>query len=79
MSKEVSYSVLIPLYNEELVVSESYRRLKFVMNKTKERCEIIFINDGSKANTRRSFSESKDRPTYIVESTMNYDSANKLH
>ncbi|WP_160676801.1 glycosyltransferase family 2 protein [Clostridium sp. C8-1-8] len=53
MSKETIYSVVVPLYNEELVISESYRRLKFVMDKTEECYEIIFINDGSKDNTRR--------------------------
>jgi dolichol-phosphate mannosyltransferase len=53
MSKENIYSVVVPLYNEELVISESYRRLKFVMDKTEECYEIIFINDGSKDNTRR--------------------------
>jgi Glycosyltransferases involved in cell wall biogenesis len=40
------------LYNEELVIDESYRRLKKVMDSTKENYEIIFVNDGSRDKTR---------------------------
>ncbi|MCX7950784.1 MAG: glycosyltransferase family 2 protein [Clostridiales bacterium] len=47
----IQYSVVVPLYNEEEVVNETYRRLKEVMNLTGESYEIIFVNDGSKDNT----------------------------
>src|SRR5471030_2402259 len=47
MINRVVYSVIVPLYNEELVIDESYRRLKKVMNCTKENYEIVFVNDGS--------------------------------
>lgn len=50
--KEIVYSVIVPLYNEELVIDESYKRLKAVMDCTKEKYEIIFVNDGSKDKTR---------------------------
>ncbi|GFZ34293.1 hypothetical protein CSC2_48190 [Clostridium zeae] len=43
MTNEIIYSVIVPLYNEELVIGESYRRLKIVMDKTEENYEIIFI------------------------------------
>ncbi|MDS0525972.1 glycosyltransferase family 2 protein [Clostridium sp. SHJSY1] len=49
--KSIQYSVVVPLYNEELVVSESYKRLKEVMDSTNEEYEIIFVNDGSKDKT----------------------------
>jgi dolichol-phosphate mannosyltransferase len=52
MKSELIYSVIVPLYNEELVIDECYRRLKVVMDSTKENYEIIFINDGSKDATR---------------------------
>lgn len=52
MINKVVYSVVIPLYNEELIIHESYRRLKDVMDSTKENYEIIFINDGSADSTR---------------------------
>jgi len=41
-------SVVVPIYNEELVVKESHKRLKSVMDTCGERYEIIFINDGSR-------------------------------
>ncbi|OOM74266.1 hypothetical protein CLPUN_39710 [Clostridium puniceum] len=52
MFDKVNYSIVVPLYNEELVIDESYRRLKKVMDYTKENYEIIFVNDGSKDKTR---------------------------
>lgn len=50
-NQEIQYSVVVPLYNEELVIHETYRRLKSVMNSTEESYEIIFVNDGSKDKT----------------------------
>jgi len=47
-----TYSLVVPVYNEELVISESYKRLKQVMEQTEEEYEIIFVNDGSKDRTR---------------------------
>ncbi len=43
----VEISVVIPCYNEELVISESYRRLSKVMGQIGVTYELIFINDGS--------------------------------
>ena len=45
------YSIIIPVYNEELVVAESHRRLKAVMDKTGEDYELLFVNDGSRDKT----------------------------
>ncbi|MBD7912157.1 MULTISPECIES: glycosyltransferase family 2 protein [Clostridium] len=53
MKKEIIYSVIVPLFNEELVIRESYRRLKEVMESTKEVYEIIFVNDGSIDKTEK--------------------------
>ncbi|WP_035172575.1 glycosyltransferase family 2 protein [Caldanaerobius polysaccharolyticus] len=50
-SAEVKYSIVVPLYNEEEVIIETYRRLKEVMDSTGEPYEIIFVNDGSKDKT----------------------------
>ncbi|OOM77972.1 glycosyltransferase family 2 protein [Clostridium sp. BL-8] len=52
MNGKVIYSIIVPLYNEELVIDESYGRLKEVMDTTKETYEIVFVNDGSKDKTR---------------------------
>lgn len=51
MNEEIQYSIIVPLFNEELVISETYRRLKHVMDSTKESYEIIFVNDGSRDKT----------------------------
>jgi polyisoprenyl-phosphate glycosyltransferase len=61
------YSIIVPLYNEELVIEESYKRLKAVLDSVKERYEIIFVNDGSRDKTRA-----------IVESLCKKDKAVKL-
>jgi glycosyltransferase involved in cell wall biosynthesis len=45
------YSIVVPLYNEELVLNETYNRLTEVLEKIKGRYEIIFINDGSRDKT----------------------------
>jgi glycosyltransferase involved in cell wall biosynthesis len=45
------YSIVVPVYNEELVVHETYKRLKKVMDAINEPYEIIFVNDGSKDRT----------------------------
>ena len=44
-------SVIIPCFNEELVVEESYNRLSAVMKKNNYDYEFLFINDGSKDRT----------------------------
>jgi polyisoprenyl-phosphate glycosyltransferase len=48
MNRQVKYSVIIPMYNEEAVIEETYRRLKKVMNSTGQPYELLFVNDGSK-------------------------------
>lgn len=50
-SNKLIYSIVVPVYNEEAVIEETYRRLKEVMDSTKEIYEIIFVNDGSRDKT----------------------------
>ncbi|EKQ58248.1 MULTISPECIES: glycosyltransferase family 2 protein [unclassified Clostridium] len=57
MNDKVVYSIVVPLYNEELVIDESYKRLKNVMDSTKENYEIVFVNDGSKDKTKEKAEE----------------------
>jgi len=52
----IRYSVVIPVYNEEPVIEESYKRLKAVMEQTKESYELIFVNDGSCDGTEQMIS-----------------------
>lgn len=50
MSINVRYSIIIPMFNEEAVIQETYRRIKKVMAMTEEVYELIFVNDGSTDN-----------------------------
>lgn len=45
-------AVIVPCYNEEKVMVESYRRTWNVLKSLSCKTEIIYINDGSKDNTR---------------------------
>ena len=45
MSK--SLSVIVPCFNEEEVIIETYNRIKLVLSNLENTSEIIFINDGS--------------------------------
>ncbi len=51
MNSKVIFSVVVPLYNEEAVIQESYKRLKSVMDSLNEPYELVFVNDGSRDNT----------------------------
>ncbi len=44
-------SVVVPLYNEEAVIEEMYKRLTKVLGTCTEGYEIIIVNDGSKDRT----------------------------
>ena len=47
----VRYSIVIPVYNEEAVVAECYKRLTAVMQDVGESYELLFVNDGSRDKT----------------------------
>ena len=49
--KKIMYSVVVPLYNEELVIEESHKRIKNVMDTLNESYEIVMVNDGSRDKT----------------------------
>ncbi|MFD0694617.1 glycosyltransferase family 2 protein [Paenibacillus sp. GCM10027628] len=68
MNQHVRYSVVVPVFNEEAVIHETYRRLKQVMNQTGDLYELLFVNDGSRDNTAaiiQSFSDQDDRVKLI--------------
>jgi glycosyltransferase involved in cell wall biosynthesis len=44
-------SIIVPLYNEELVIREMYRRLSDVLETNQLDYEIVLINDGSRDET----------------------------
>lgn len=45
------YSIVVPVFNEEAVTAECYKRLKEVMDTAVAAYELIFINDGSRDGT----------------------------
>jgi dolichol-phosphate mannosyltransferase len=51
MKPSVAISVVVPVYNEEAVLFESYKRLKRVLEGLHETYELIFVNDGSRDAT----------------------------
>ena len=73
-NKPVKYSIVVPIFNEELVVLESYKRLKVVMDSLSEPYEIIFINDGSKDNSINILKEicSKDDSIKTINFSRNF-------
>ncbi|HHW48630.1 MAG TPA: glycosyltransferase family 2 protein [Clostridiaceae bacterium] len=68
------YSVVVPLYNEELVINESYKRIKEVMDSTSEPYEIIFVNDGSRDRTSEMAKEicKKDKNVRLLSFSRNF-------
>lgn len=49
---DIDLSVVIPVYNEQEVLPESYRRLTRVLSGMEERYELLFVDDGSRDATR---------------------------
>jgi dolichol-phosphate mannosyltransferase len=69
-----SLSIIVPCYNEEIVVEESFRRLKRVLNLLPNPSEIIFINDGSVDKTGwllKNIAE-KDRTVKVISFSRNF-------
>lgn len=46
-------SVIVPAYNEAEVLPEFHRRLAAVLNQLDLRCEVIYVNDGSRDDTQK--------------------------
>ncbi|WP_138494035.1 glycosyltransferase family 2 protein [Paenibacillus pinistramenti] len=67
MTGRIRYSVIIPMYNEEEVIAETYRRIKKVLSDTGESYELIFVNDGS-----------RDRSEEIIKDYSQWDNTVKL-
>ncbi|PFN99441.1 glycosyltransferase [Bacillus sp. AFS076308] len=49
--KNIKYSIIVPVFNEEEVILQTYQRLITVMDSTDAPYELLFINDGSKDRT----------------------------
>ena len=74
MAEKVTLSVIVPVYNEEEVIKESYKRLTEVLESSGESYELIFVNDGSRDKTiilAKEIAE-KDRRVKIIDFARNF-------
>lgn len=67
-------SVIVPMYNEEAVIPETYRRLTSAMEAFGESYEVVFINDGSKDKTREMLKElcKSDKRIKVIDFARNF-------
>jgi glycosyltransferase involved in cell wall biosynthesis len=77
---KAKYSVVVPLYNEEEVIEESYIRIKEVAEKFDDSYEIIFINDGSRDKTMLLAMNicNKDKNVKLIDFTRNFGHQNAI-
>ncbi|MEW5986836.1 MAG: glycosyltransferase family 2 protein [Chloroflexota bacterium] len=52
-----TFSIVAPVYNEEAVLPELYRRISQVMEQTGEAWELVLVNDGSRDNSAAAIAE----------------------
>lgn len=67
-------AVIVPCYNEEAVIKESYRRTKAALDSLSNPTEIIYINDGSQDRTRSLLDEiaSNDKSVKVLHFSRNF-------
>jgi len=73
--ESLSLSIIVPCFNEEAVIGETYKRIKTVLDKENlANYAIIFINDGSKDNTLSILKEisQKDDHVKIISFSRNF-------
>ncbi|HEX2947254.1 MAG TPA: glycosyltransferase family 2 protein [Clostridia bacterium] len=58
-------SVVVPVFNEEAVLPETYKRLNTVLESLNEPYELIFVNDGSKDRTAEILYEICSRDPHV--------------
>jgi len=59
------FSIVVPCYNEEEVIMESYRRISAVMLSMGEPYELVFVNDGSKDATPALLNQLSDEDSSV--------------
>ena len=65
MNSKVTYSIVVPVFNEEEVIAVTYERLKKVMDITSQTYELIFVNDGSSDRTFQILREICQKDTHV--------------
>lgn len=78
--EDMDYSIVVPLYNEEEVITECYKRLSGTMDGCGGTYELIFVNDGSRDGTMglaRSIAEA-DSHVKIISFSRNFGHQNAI-
>lgn len=77
---DIVCSVVVPVYFEEEVICETYKRLKAVMDGTGEKYEIIFVNDGSRDRTKELALEicKNDKNIKLIDFSRNFGHQNAI-
>ncbi len=68
------YSIVIPAYNEQEVLGESYRRIQTVMETLDGTYEMIFVDDGSRDDTLKLLTSmaAEDRGIKVISFSRNF-------
>jgi polyisoprenyl-phosphate glycosyltransferase len=61
----LKYSLVVPLYNEELNLPELYRRVSLIMDQLDTTVEFICVNDGSRDRTLEILRELREKDSRI--------------
>ena len=67
-----SLSVVVPAYNEEVVLPEFHRRVCHVLNSLDAEWEIIYVNDGSTDNTLNMMTCLKEPQVAVIDLSRNF-------
>lgn len=73
-NSKIRLSVVVPAYNEQEVLPEFHRRIAAVLETIPGRCEIVYINDGSRDNTLQVMLDlrARDARACIVDLSRNF-------
>ncbi len=73
-NSKIRLSVVVPAYNEQEVLPEFHRRVAAVFDAIQGRCEVVYINDGSRDNTLQVMQELRahDSRATIVDLSRNF-------
>src|SRR5690242_16768843 len=64
--KDIRYSIVVPLFNEEANVRPLHMRIADTMNAIREPYEIIFVDDGSRDQTFTILSDISRHDPHVV-------------
>jgi glycosyltransferase involved in cell wall biosynthesis len=63
---KITYSIVVPLFNEQAVVEELYTRLTKVMQQTRKSYELVLVDDGSSDGTLAKLKQIAEQDEYVV-------------